>query len=117
MSTSMLRVPDDLKEKLETLKETFYTKTTYEVIDKLISTGERQKLKINELETERENEKQRRQAEDVYLGEDLKQRFTDFSASIGLRSPAAAFEFLLEHYSNSNMVDKATFDLYRRLKA
>lgn len=116
MSTSMMRVPDELKEKLEELKETFNLKTTYDVIDKLISTTERQKTKIGELQKEIEAEKQRRAEQDVYLGSELKGQLFDFMKDVGLRSPADACAFLLANYDGFPNVSKLGFMKYIELK-
>lgn len=116
MSTSMVRIPDELKEKLENLKETYRFKTVYEVIDNLIEITERQKIKIGELQQEIDAEKQRRNEQDVYLGSELKGELLTLTKDISLRSPADAISFLIANYDGLRDLPKLAFMKYIELK-
>jgi hypothetical protein len=102
-----------VKIELEELRDgKFRTKTHSDTIEKLIQyyvSSERQKVEAQE---EKEKEKKRREAEDVYLGAELKTALTKFQEHLKFRSPADAIEFLKEAFDLAPQIDRMAFDLY-----
>lgn len=111
-----IQVPEELKNQVEGLREGFHAKTNYEVIEKLIKHYQASVRQKEIDRQEREKEKQRREAEDLFLGSELKQQFTQYQEKVGLKSPGSAMKLLLEHFEKSDKIDKETFYLYQQLK-
>lgn len=109
-SRAMVQIPEELKTKVEELKETFFAKTNYEVIEKLVAyyeRGERQKIEDRQ---KREAEKQYQQEEMIYVGADLKKKYLEFGQSLSFKSESTPLVFLLEHFKNSPSIDKRTLN-------
>ncbi|WP_336791123.1 hypothetical protein [Paenibacillus sp. MMO-177] len=111
-----IQVPTELKEAVEEMKSTLYASTHYEVIEKLIKYyNETEEWKKQQRE-QRELDKQKQQQTMIYLGEETKQGYMQFSKSLGFASDQSGVQFLIEHYENSITIDKKTFDFARTLK-
>ncbi|WP_068612561.1 hypothetical protein [Paenibacillus tuaregi] len=110
-----IQVPEELKAKVDDLKEPFRSKTHYEVIEKLIeSHNSFVKYKEDQrLKDQREKDRQRK--ESVDLGEETKTRLIDFMSANKFRNEAAVINFLLHHYEKSQSIDKSTLELYQDL--
>lgn len=116
MSRSPIQVPDELKARIEGLKETLYINTIHGVIEKLVKFYEEtQENKIRQAE-ERAAAKAKFEAEAVNLGSELKNRYVSLQNELGFRDEGAALIFLLEHYKNSPTLDKETFKVFRGLR-
>ena len=117
MSTrSPIQVPEELKSKVDTLKDQFNTKTHYEVIEKLIESyhafnryKEDQRIKVEE-----EKERQRRDMIDI--GPEAKAKFNELKIEMKLSKDSSLLELLLHHYGCSPSIDKSTFALYQSMK-
>lgn len=111
-----IQVPEELKESMDAMQAEFRAKTSYELIEKLIRyyrDNEAQKA----IDFEKQQaDKQKQLATMIYLGEDVKTGYMNFSREMGFRSEAAGVQLLIEHYENSPTMDKRTFDFYRQLK-
>lgn len=115
MST-IVRMPIELKEKLEELKEKYNKKAIYDVVEYFIELTEVQQETIWNLQEEKAQIQQRREKEDIYLGEELKKQLQEFQSHVGLRRPADAIEFLIVSYDGAMSINKMAFDTYIRLK-
>jgi predicted transcriptional regulator len=118
MSTSMLRVSDSVKEKLEELKESpsaMRSKTPYEVIEKLIEYYERnEKNKIVQHQKVQE-EKKHLELNSIHIGESNKNHLQELMNQFRFRSEKSVFEFLVTHYENSDSISKDTLNVMRGL--
>jgi hypothetical protein len=106
---SPIQVPEELKNKIEGMKQKFNAGSIPAVIEKLAEAYER-----NAIERVREKEQQAQRMIDV--GAEGKQDFANFRAEMGFKSDARALAFLLEHYNNSDSISKKTLALYRDLQ-
>lgn len=116
MSSSLMRVPDALKERLERERERFNLKTQYDVIDKLFEVTERQQSTNGRLQRELDEERERQKQEGVRVGKELKSELMKLGADIGLNNPADVIEFLIANYDGLMDVSKLGFAKYVELK-
>lgn len=111
-----IQVPEELKDTMDVMQGEFRAKTSYEVIERLISyyrEGEKQK----KIDFERKQmEKQQQQATMIHLGEGVKTNYMRFSNDLGFGNESSAVQFLLEHYENSRSIDMQTFKRFRELR-
>lgn len=114
--TTMVRMPIELKEQLEGMKERFGKKTIYDMVEHLIDTVERQKTRIGELQKEKEEQNANMEQHYIYLGEEMKKQFTEFQQHVDLKRPAAAVDFLISNFDSSLTMSRMAFDAYVRLK-
>lgn len=109
MSRAPIQVNSETKARLDKEKERSYKfRSVSDVIEDLLDYRERN-------EREREQERAIQKARMIDLGEEIKETFTRFREAWGL-SEAAAVEFLLAHWFNSDKLDKSTFELYGKLR-
>lgn len=116
MSTrTPIQVPEELKSSVEGYKGEFYAKTSYEVIEKLIQSHEKNKEHRQAARIERDEEKARWGREDIHAGADIKTMFTSFKNEMKL-TDAQALEMLLCHFNEQPNIGQITFGLYRSFK-
>jgi len=89
----------------------FRVRTHSAAIQKLMSEHISSQKCIASLREEKAAEKERIRHECLDIGPEMKQRFSDLADTLGIRSPAAALDFLIEHFNNSPSIDKATLNL------
>jgi hypothetical protein len=117
MSTrSPIQVPDELKTKIDSMKERFYAKTHYEVIEKLLSNFEKNLILNEKRIVDQQAEKDRQKAEVIQLTTSIKKKYIDFQNEMGFKKETDVFEFLYEHYKNSKSIDKQTLKVYQELR-
>lgn len=117
MSTrTPIQVPEELKTKVDDLKEKFNAKTHYEVIEKLIQSYHAFNNYKEDQRLKDEEEKERQRREMVDLGEETKEKFTAFKNENKLLKDSSAAELLLHHFQVSANLDKTTFALYQSLR-
>lgn len=117
MST-MMRVPVILNEQVEILQsQRFYSaKSKADVLDQLISSlAEYDQYKAEQTE-KWDQERQRKEEEDVYLGTEIKNKLIEFQNLVNLKSPAQTIEFLIDVFDSTHDIGKLAFFSYVEIK-
>lgn len=108
MIRSPIQVPEEIKINIEGLKNKFYAKTNYEVIERLIAYYEKN-------ESEKLQKKKEEESKHIILDEETKQKYIAFKREMGFVKDRAVFDFLYSHFESSNSIGKETFELFRKL--
>lgn len=90
----------------------FSTMPLYEVVHELIRENEKLKARISDLEEERKREEERAVREDVYLGEDLKEKITEVQNELGINTRELIDFFLVS--STNQHPNACIYTLYRK---
>lgn len=115
-SRSPIQVPEELKTKVDDLKERFRAKTHYEVIENLVHRHEAFNSYKEQQEAKWSAEKLRQDQEMLQVGSFIKDACKSVKEDLSIKSDESLLQFLLHHYHQSNSFDKSTLMLLRDLK-
>lgn len=111
-----IQVPEELKSKMESLKDSMNAKTHYDLIEKLILRHNQfQKYQMDQ--AQKWNDEKLRQSEEMLqIGQAAKCEFEKLKQSLNIKEDTGLLAFLLIHYENSVQFDKRTMEYLRKLK-
>lgn len=119
MSETTMRITYELRQNLEQYKKerfgAFSTMPLYEVVSELIKENEKLKARISDLEEDRKREEERAVREDVYLGEDLKEKITEVQNELGINT-RELIDFFLTLYQSQTSIPMRAFQHYVQVK-
>jgi hypothetical protein len=110
-SRSPIQLDNEIKTNLEAFRDRQRLKTHSDAVERLLERVQQADKYKSEVEYDREAEKQRKAAEDIYAGEELKQRFKQLGNELGIRSDAGLLAVLIDHFDGSLQVPRTTLDL------
>ncbi|HEY0827114.1 MAG TPA: hypothetical protein VGE40_03390 [Bacilli bacterium] len=115
--SSPMRIDNQTKLDLESYKDKKRLKTHSDAVEELLRYHHVNELNKQKAFEEKEAEKARKAAEDIYVGAELKISFNNLANDLGLRSHTALIHFLMEHYGNSETIHKSTFEVFKDLRS
>lgn len=111
-----IQVPEELKNEIDSLKDSLHSKTHYEVIEKLVKSHHSYTTFKNDQAKKWNDEKSRQQNEMLQVGSDTKKAFNLLKDKLGLKSEEDLTILLLDHFSSADQMKKGTFNMYLKLR-
>lgn len=115
-SRTPIQVPEELKEKVDGLKNIFQSKTHYEVIEKLVTYYEKNECAREEARQAKILEEKLQKETLISAGQALKNDFLEVGQELFLKRESDILSFLIDHYKRSNSFDKDTLVYLMKLR-
>jgi hypothetical protein len=108
--STQIRIDLETKTKLEELRDNhFRVKTHSDAINSLMEYKIRSDKQISNMHESNASERQRKQLEDLTLGQERKANLLNLQKHLGFRDPNHLIDFLIALYDHSETIPKAAF--------